>query len=687
MLTAVGLIDASACLSLYANARLCVCASTPPSLPPPSLFPPPFAADGDDGAESLSVSGRSVSVGGGGGAARVFDADVAYGAHVPTTQLYNEQVDPLISKVLAGYNACVLAYGALRSGKAHTVFGGGGGGNNASGAGGDDDGFINLAADSLFAKLHAQSHSCKALVSLSAFDVYSSQILDLLNPQTKTGLNLAEHRASGTFVEGLAELVVTSAQEVRSLLKQALAVHDALEARITNQLGKAHSFVDLRVEVIDNDNPSTIRYATLRFVSTAGAGAVALKFNQGLQALNKVVDVLAEGKAEPWNVPFGASRLTKLLEGGCGAFSPNAITLWITTLDPSTRGAADSIHCLEVAAKVMRIRGGAGPASSSSSSSMSSSSLRVNKNTLASSIRELREEIARVRGKLQLTQPGLYSHDIDPQNLKILKGLLAELERVKANGWDKRQARSVGFHEARRANLEQEGLLYTLQADLKDVEVPPALTSQARTLLSSIVSSRANLDDEETSLAEKRNLFKLRLDTVQRKAGATATSVAELVKSDEKLGKLERTIGELDDKLRLARSELQGLEDEYRKVLAKMAAIESKQRKVYLLGKDAAGLDRLNKANEWATMRKEAESDANLSQALAQLAQQAEQQKQALAASNDAQALKDAALQAVDQMREAQENVRGHAHACTDAHPPLSATTTASEGCRMVFSL
>jgi DNA repair exonuclease SbcCD ATPase subunit len=303
----------------------------------------------------------------------------------------------------------------------------------------------------------------------------------------------------------------------------------------------------------------------------------------------------------------------------------------------------------------------------------------VNKNTLASSIRELREEIARVRGKLQLTQPGLYSHDIDPQNLKILKGLLAELERVKANGWDKRQARSVAFHEARRANLEQEGLLYTLQADLQDVEVPPALTSQARTLLSSIVSSRANLDDEETSLAEKRNLFKLRLDTVQRKAGAVATSVAELVKSDEKLGKLERTIGELDDKLRSARSELQGLEDEYRKVLAKMAAIESKQRKVYLLGKDAAGLDRLNKANEWATMRKEAESDANLSQALAQLAQQAEQQKQALAASNDAQALKDAALQAVDQMREAQENVRGHTRTCTNACIPTSATTLTSE--------
>jgi len=261
----------------------------------------------------------------------------------------------------------------------------------------------------------------------------------------------------------------------------------------------------------------------------------------------------------------------------------------------------------------------------------------------------------------------LYSHDIDPGNLKILRGLLAELERVKAMTWEKRVSRSAGWHESRRAALEQEGLLYTL-TDPRDVEVPPQLVEQSRTLLASIVAARAALDDEETSLAEKRNLFKLRLDTVQRKAaasegkdasesgGASSSSVAELTRSDEKLSKLDGAISALDEKCRAARAELAGLEDEYRKVLTKLAVLEAKQRKLYLMGKDAAGLERLNRAQEWAAMRRDADSDPALAGTLATIAANADTQKRALASSADANAVRDAAIQAIDSLREAQES-------------------------------
>jgi len=117
-------------------------------------------------------------------------------------------------------------------------------------------------------------------------------------------------------------------------------------------------------------------------------------------------------------VPYASSRLTRLLEQGLGG---NSVTLWITTLDASPRNSADSLHSLEVGDKIRRIKNAA----------------RVNKNTIATTIRELREEIKRARGRLQLSQPGTYMHDIDPQQLKILKQLIAELERVKAHTWEK----------------------------------------------------------------------------------------------------------------------------------------------------------------------------------------------------------------------------------------------------------
>lgn len=599
------------------------------------------SAEGDDGgSDGVSLSGRSVSVVEK-GQARSFDNDVAYDSRGTNAQLYSEQVEPLVQRVIGGYNSTVIAYGAGRSGKTYTLFGG----NN-------EDGIVDSAAESLFNRLESMSGSCKALVTLSVFDVYNAQIIDLLCPNSKAGLTLLEHRSQGAVIDGLAELVATNAKDASLLVKQAMAVHDALEARMTNQLGKPHTFIDVKVEVIEHDNPSTIRYATLRFVTPAGSGGVSLKFNQGLQALGKVVEALAAEK-EPWNVPYASSRLTRLLETSLGG---NALTLWITTLDSALRSAPDSLHALEMGDKLRRIKNVA----------------RVNKNTIVATIRELREEIKKARGKLQLTQPGTYMHDIDPAQLKILKQLISELERIKGHTWEKKQQRSSASHEARRQALEQEGLLYTL-ADSRDVDIPEQLLSSSRTLLSAIVAARAALDDQEAELTEKRGLFKLRLDALQRKAaeassasssassssGAAVPSVAELTKSDEKLTKLDRAVTEIDERVRQGKSELQHLEDEYRKALTKIATIESKQRKLFLIGKDAAGLERLNKAQEWSTMKRDMESDRQLEQVIAMIASNTATQKQALQSSADPVALKEAALQTMDSLREATESVSG----------------------------
>jgi hypothetical protein len=85
--------------------------------------------------------------------------------------------------------------------------------------------------------------------------------------------------------------------------------------------------------------------------------------------------------------------------------------------------------------------------------------------------------------------------------------------------------------------------------------------------------------------------------------------------------------------------------------------MESKQRKLFLIGKDAAGLERLNKGAEWASMRRDMEGDQMLAQTIAAIQANTDTQKQALQASDDLHALKEAALQTMDSLREATESV------------------------------
>lgn len=522
------------------------------------------------------------------GQARKFEVDKVYPRSASIDQLYADIMEPLVQRVFAGYHGVVMAYGALGTGKAQTLFG----------TRTDFDGLITRSAEALFNKIDqsASAHNASNLasrffVTLSAYDVHANNCIDLLNPNTKTGLNLQDHRSFGCFVDGLAELEVTNAHEVKSFLKQAKAVRDALESRVTNNLGKPHCIVDLHLESIDPDNSSVIRVSTLRFATMAGCGGVALKFNNGLQVLNKCIDGLAQEK-ESWSIPYNTSKLTRLLENGLGG---NAFSVFINTIDTREKYLNDIVHTLEVAEKSRKIKTAA----------------KINKNTIQSAIREVREEIKKARGKLNLNQPGSYLHDIDPSQIKLLKQLIAELDRLKNSTWERRRAHSINFLNTRKITLEQEGLLYILQ---QEIDIPENLLSSSKNMLTSIIQQKLMIEDTENELNEKKNLYKLRLDAFLKKQQENKDNGAEVAppEKDEKLNKLEKTIQEIEEKLRTHTNDLSAMEEEYRKILTKINVIESKQRKSFLNAKDYANLEKLNRAGEFSEMKKESDNDVDL---------------------------------------------------------------------------
>jgi len=606
------------------------------------------------------------------GVERVCECDATYDERASNQLIADEQIETLVQRACTGYNTAIITYGTTRSGRSYTLFGShatasasatatAASSSSASSSPSSpplSPGLIDLALTSLLSRLSSMSGSSKSLVLISAYDVYNSHIVDLLRPNSRVGLQLSETaRAGRCCVEGIAEIAVTHVDDARTLIAQAKAVHDALDIRLSPQLGKPHTIVDIRVEVIDADSPSTIKASTMRFCSPAATGGVQLKFNTGLQALNKVIDALSSEK-DAWQVPYSSSRLTRLLESALGG---NCLTLWLVCLDPSERLAADTILCLDLVDRVRRIR----------------CSARLNKSTLSATIRELRDEIKKARGRLQLTQPGSYMHDIDPQQMNILKQLIMELERVKAQTWERRRQRSQEAAEQRREALQAEGLQHVLAVTHSSASASASsssesleqLASTSKALLQSLVSQKASVDDIENEVSERRHLFQLRLEALQRKAAAAADaavadatlalpSTSDLIQRDDKLGKLHRSMLESEEKLRLNQVELRKIEDEYRKLLTKQANTESQQRKLMLLNKDAAGIEKLNKASEWSALRREMDADQHLQDILQTIQTNTDAQKQSINASDDQAAIKQAALQTMDTLRETTESLK-----------------------------
>ena len=106
-----------------------------------------------------------------------------YGPDAANADVHARSVAPLLAKLLEGYNAAVLLFGAAGSGRSSTLEGGqqqqrvaggssgagggaggagaenagGGGGSGGNGGSGGGDGIVHLAADALFALLREKS--------------------------------------------------------------------------------------------------------------------------------------------------------------------------------------------------------------------------------------------------------------------------------------------------------------------------------------------------------------------------------------------------------------------------------------------------------------------------------------------------------------------------------------------------
>ncbi|KAL2082167.1 hypothetical protein ACEWY4_021985 [Coilia grayii] len=179
---------------------------------------------------------------------RTFEFERVHGPEDSQDAVF-EEVKPLLTSLLDGYNVCIMAYGQTGSGKTHTMIGSHHG-NSAASASGDQEGIIPKAASELFRLIAERAVDS---VEVSVVEVYNNEVLDLLAKDEEGGAYAGVKRevittATGNIeVPGLAHEPVSSCAEVMRVLGGVLRVRAQSPTQVHRDSSRSHLIVTLTV--------------------------------------------------------------------------------------------------------------------------------------------------------------------------------------------------------------------------------------------------------------------------------------------------------------------------------------------------------------------------------------------------------------------------------------------------------
>ncbi|TVY83743.1 Kinesin-like protein unc-104 [Lachnellula suecica] len=309
--------------------------------------------------------------------------------------LHDDLGKPLLDNAFQGYNNCIFAYGQTGSGKSYSMMGYGA-----------EAGVIPKICQDMFERIGAlqEDKNLRCTVEVSYLEIYNERVRDLLNPSTKGNLKVREHPSTGPYVEDLAKLVVSSFNEIEHLMDEGNKARTVAATSMNETSSRSHAVFTLtltqkRLDV--ETNMAMEKVAKISLVDLAGSeranstGATGARLKEGaeinrsLSTLGRVIAALADlsdgkkkksGKAAN-QVPYRDSVLTWLLKDSLGG---NSMTAMIAAISPADINFDETLSTLRYADSAKRIKNHA----------------VVNEDANARMIRELKEELATLRGKL-----------------------------------------------------------------------------------------------------------------------------------------------------------------------------------------------------------------------------------------------------------------------------------------------
>jgi len=410
-----------------------------------------------------------------------FSYDYSYWSHQESdpnyasqTTVYNDLGKSVLDNAWEGYNTSLFAYGQTGSGKSYSMVGSK-----------EDYGIIPRVLKELFDRME-QEKGAHFRVETSMIEIYNENVRDLFNPTNPLnhggGLKVREHPNTGPYVEGLELCLVHNYEDVSALMEEGAKMRTIAKTNMNDTSSRAHTIFQIiftQSRIAFGDDGSTVvseKVSKINLIDLAGServsktGATGQRLKEGssinvsLTALGNVINKLAEkcsGEKRKVFVPYRDSQLTWLLKESLGG---NAKTIMIAAISPSEDNFAESLNTLRYASRAKVITNKA----------------RINEDPNVKIIRELKEEIERLRMLLTertvpMTKPTGKQQDVKQEhddNIKLMEQLEASqkiIEQLQMTSEDK-EKRTAEIQRARQRALADAGLSVTDQGELVGID-------------------------------------------------------------------------------------------------------------------------------------------------------------------------------------------------------------------------
>ncbi|XP_025105880.1 kinesin-like protein KIF16B [Pomacea canaliculata] len=297
----------------------------------------------------------------------------------------------VVSAAYEGYNVCVFAYGQTGSGKTFTMMGSQ-----------DNPGFIPRFCEEMFARMSEQGATYRTQVSY--LEIYNEKVRDLLKYSTSGKsshrLRIREHPKDGPYVQDLSHHTVVSYDGIASLMNRGNSNRTTASTLMNDVSSRSHAIFTITfTQAKFQDGLPSERQSKIHLVDLAGSeradasGATGQRLKEGgsinrsLVTLGNVISVLAEMSENKGHrtrgtfIPYRDSVLTWLLKDSLGG---NVKTVMIATISPADINYGETLSTLRYANRAKNII----------------NRPTVNEDPNVRLIRELREEIARLKSLL-----------------------------------------------------------------------------------------------------------------------------------------------------------------------------------------------------------------------------------------------------------------------------------------------
>ncbi|KAG6819457.1 hypothetical protein H0H93_011627, partial [Arthromyces matolae] len=292
---------------------------------------------------------------------------------------------------------------------------------------GADKGIIPLTCQELFTRVNSKTEADSNLsftVEVSYIEIYNEKVRDLLNPKNSGNLRVREHPSLGPYVEDLSKLVVSSYDEMMTLMDEGNKARTVAATNMNETSSRSHAVFTLLLTMKRHDadtNLDTEKVSRINLVDLAGSeranstGATGQRLKEGaninksLTTLGKVISALAmasqadgkkgkKGKAEEF-IPYRDSVLTWLLKDSLGGNSKTAMIAAIAPADYE-----ETLSTLRYADQAKKIKNKA----------------VVNEDPNAKLVRELKEELEMLRARVSASGgEDVFDPKVPPEKQKV----------------------------------------------------------------------------------------------------------------------------------------------------------------------------------------------------------------------------------------------------------------------------